>query len=50
MTELKIGERNAEVDCDRSQTRVCMGLVRVKNWVWCKEGGYLYHSGRNDGV
>ena len=30
MTELKIGERDAEVDCDRSQTRVCMELVRVK--------------------
>ena len=37
--EKKIGERDVEVDYDRIQTRVCVGLVRVKNTWWGERRG-----------
>ena len=44
-----IWERDVKVDYDRNQTRVCVGFVRVKKPGVVYGGGYLYHSGRNDG-
>ena len=41
--ENKIGGKDVEGDYDRCQTRVCVGLLGVKNTGWL-------FSGRKDGV